>query len=465
MEHVESAPAFVAAPVTARPTPPLVDGPPLIGNALAMATDPNGFFLDCYRRHGPIFRIRLPGRVCTVLAGPEANKFMTGEGRTWLRSREFWDGLRDEFEVQKLLINTDGELHSRLRKIMKAGFARSSVQHRCQEMVAITDGVLARDWLPGETVPVVHAMQRMAADQLGLLCLSRAPGDDVEALRRFIKGVLEVRVVRSRPGFFLWDPRYRAARARAFALGNELVAHFRDPAHRPHAPTLVRDILDAADEDPDLFIGNELSMAIIGPYFAGLDTVANTTAAMVYAVLKHPEVHQRVLAEVDALFAAGPLSAEALGRLPTLHGAVMETLRMYPIAISAMRNATCDFQFNGYQVKEGDPLFIGVTVSHRMEEFYPEPQRFDVDRYGPDRREHRKPGAFAPFSLGEHTCLGAGLAEVQMMATMATLFHRLDLRLTPDDYTLKLKLSPTPGPEMAFKVRVAGRRHVGGAHA
>jgi cytochrome P450 len=157
-------------------------------------------------------------------------------------------------------------------------------------------------------------------------------------------------------------------------------------------------------------------------------------------------------------FAAGPLAEAGLRSMPALHGLVMETLRLYPIAILAMRYTNKTFTFAGCQVDADSPVYMATTVTHLMPEFFPEPEKFDITRYAPPRSEHRKPGAFAPFGLGPHTCLGAGMAEVQMMLTMATLLNRLDLELDPPDYTLKTIVNPAPGPEYGFKVRVIGRR-------
>ena len=71
-------------------------------------------------------------------------------------------------------------------------------------------------------------------------------------------------------------------------------------------------------------------------------------------------MHEQVLAEVDGVFAAGPVTPESLRNMRVLHGAVMETLRMYPIAVAAMRNATRDFEFAGHLVEKDEPLFIAI---------------------------------------------------------------------------------------------------------
>src|SRR3546814_1238865 len=96
-------------------------------------------------------------------------------------------------------------------------------------------------------------------------------------------------------------------------------------------------------ETPDVMPASDLIVSLTGPYVAGLDTVANTTAAITYTVLKHPEVLKRVHEEVDALFASGTIDEEdLLKRIPSLQGAIMETMRLYPIAVAQMRTATKD---------------------------------------------------------------------------------------------------------------------------
>jgi cytochrome P450 len=137
----------------------------------------------------------------------------------------------------------------------------------------------------------------------------------------------------------------------------------------------------------------------------------------------------------------------------------METMRLYPIAVAQMRTATRDFEFAGHQIRENELLFVATSVPHFMEEYFPQPEKFDIDRYQKPRAEHLQSGAYSPYGRGPHTCLGKTLAEVQMTLTLARLFHQLDLGLEPPGYVLQRKTLPTPGPSMKFKVRVKGRRH------
>ncbi|HLM42868.1 MAG TPA: cytochrome P450 [Myxococcaceae bacterium] len=451
-------------PLLKEPRP--VRGIPLIGNTLEMAKDPASFFVRCYREYGPVFRVKLLGTPYTVLAGAEAANFMnTREGRECLRSKEFWEGLVNEYGATRTLTGVDGELHNKLRTVMRHGYSKESLKGRYDEFIAITDQVLARDWHVGEKVPVLQAMQYIVTEQLGALLVGQSPREYVKDIRTTILYILNVLVTRQRPRFLLKDPRYKQAKARVEELGRKMIADYeasvatgtRDPAKR----NLVDDIMEAHKSDPELIPGNDLILNLTGPFVAGLDTVANTVSAFVYSVLKHPEVLERVKREADALFAQGSITEEDLKKIPSIDGAVMEAMRLYPIAVAQMRTATRDFEFQGHQIREGELLFVATSVPHFMEEYFPDPTKFDIDRYQRPRAEHLKPGVYSPYGRGPHTCLGKSLAEVQMSLTMARLFHKLDLALESPDYVLETKTAPTPGPSMKFSVVVRGERKPG----
>ena len=87
--------------------------------------------------------------------------------------------------------------------------------------------------------------------------------------------------------------------------------------------------------------------------------------------------------------------------------------------------------------------------------------RLRFQRYMPPRKEHRQGhGIFAPYTLGPHTCLGAGAAELQLMVTVGALLRAVRLELESPDYEIVTKLMPIPGPDPKFKIRVMEHRKV-----
>lgn len=445
------------------PRPPIVAGLPLIGSTLAMARDPAKFFYDSYRKYGPVFRVNVFGHVYTVIAGAEAANFMgTREGKECLRSREAWEPLAKEFGLTKLLGAEDGEMHAKLRGVMKQGFSKEAMKGRYNKVLDITKNVIDRDWKVGTKVPVVEHMQYMVVEQLGTLLTGTAPLDYVKDIRKTILYILNVLITRQRPEFYLWSPEYKRAKARMVELGRKMVADYR--ARKEPVPedqrTLIDDIMEAHQRDPELIPESDLANLMVAPYVAGLDTVANATSACLYTILKEPGVLQRMQAEVDALYDKGPVDeAEFMKALPYTNGVVMESMRLYPIAVAQIRVANKDFVFHGHQMLEGEMIYLGTSVPHFQDEHFPDAQKFDPLRYEKPRCEHMKSGVYSPYGRGAHTCLGKSQAEVILAMTMSKLVYHLDMELPSPDYVLKTKTAPTPGPAASFYVRVKGRRH------
>ena len=92
---------------------------------------------------------------------------------------------------------------------------------------------------------------------------------------------------------------------------------------------------------------------------------------------------------------------------------------MFPVVGLLPRDAAIDFEFAGHQIKKGDRLFLACTATHFDPALFPEPERFDLDRYAAPRSEHKTPAAYAPFGLGPHRCLGGNMGELQAMVVAA----------------------------------------------
>ena len=443
-----------SSPLSVPPSPP---GLPFAGHAFALAGDVGAFLTRQYRSFGPVFRVSAFGRRFTVLAGPQANLFVTRSGARHLRSQEAWSDFDAELGAGRSLVSMDGPEHTRMRSAHQSGYSRSLIQSRLGEVVAITRRQVA-DWPLDRSVPALAALQRIVTEQLGTLAAGVSPAECLDDVTVFVRTLLAARVTRQRPALLTWLPRFGRARWRVEQLCARVrAAH--DPARRSGVPRdLVDDLLALHAADPRFLPETDLVPALLGPFVAGLDTLGGTTAFMLYVLLTHPELLARMRAEVDALFDDGPVTAEALGRLDVTHRVALETLRLYPIAPALTRTVTNAFDFGGYTIPAGERVIVATTVSHHLSECFPQPACFDIDRYLPERREHRRPGAFAPFGVGPHVCLGAGFAEVAILATMATVVREVDLVLDPPGYRLRIDPVPTPHPDDRFGFRVTARR-------
>lgn len=439
---------------TSAPLPPMASGLPILGNALDLADDMLKFIVREYRKHGPIFRIRALNETYTVIAGAEANLFFARERGEHLRSKEFWAGLDKQMGANVSIISSDGEVHSELRQIAKRGYSRSLYESHFADVIDITRRKID-EWPIGESRAVFPWIQSVVIEQLGKVIVGTAPGDYGKDIYNFIRTTLLVLITRQRPGILLQMPSYKHAYRRSMELSEKIIAYHK--AHPPvdREPNLIDDLLIAAAEGRILTEADLVPMAL-GPYIAGLDTSSSTTSFLLYVIYKYPELLSSILGETGQLFSTEIPSPNGLRQMDVMHRTTIEALRRYPVAPVTQRTVISPFEFGGYRVDAGERLFIGTAVSHFDEKYHPDPYRFDIDRYLPTRNEHRLPGAYAPYGMGTHTCLGAGLAEAQIMLTAACLLHFGRFEMDPAGYDLKIRPLPTNAPASSFKLKRVG---------
>jgi cytochrome P450 len=437
------------------PLPPLMLPKPLPPALLAQVGHIAAFFLDSYQRMGPIFRFSRAGQDYTVIAGPEANQFIARESKNHFTAEEYRRDQNIELGIEKTLVSLNGEEHTQWRKLQTRGHSRSALNAHYPALIASTRQ-LASQWVHGPVI-VRDVMPRLIAAQLGIGVLNYPIGDYFDDVLLFVRTVVTETVARIRPRSMLDSPVYLRAKARSLNLADQVIAAHRNGLTNGREADVVDDLLAALAENPDLMSEQELRITVLGGYIGGLDTVAYTCSFMLYALLKNPELLARVQAEVDAAFAEGIPAPPMLKNMENLHHAAMETLRLYSVSPAIQGTVSRPFEFAGYRVDEGQNLIIAAAVPHFLPQYFLDPFKFDVDRYADPRNEHRQTGVYAPFGLGEHICLGAGMAEVLIMLTMATILHTVNLTMEPADYQLNIELRPSPSPDANFRVRALPR--------
>jgi cytochrome P450 len=281
------------------------------------------------------------------------------------------------------------------------------------------------------------------------------------AILRYTNAVVVNLSLRRLPRWILrlQGPSFRRDRRIAFAFARRLVEEHDD--RDGSAGDFVDAVKAAARDHPEWFSEGDVRSAGLLPFFAGVDTVGQTTVFILYELLRHPSLLERVRREADLLFADGRPTATALREAPDLNGAVNEALRLHPVAFAMPRTAARDFTFAGRTVARQQSVLVFTSACHFDGSFFPDPERFDIDRHRPPRNEHRRPDVFAPYGRGPHQCLGAGLAGVQMAATVATLLHHVDLELAELGRVHPHVLRPSLSLGPDFRLRLVGWRHRG----
>jgi sterol 14-demethylase len=178
------------------------------------------------------------------------------------------------------------------------------------------------------------------------------------------------------------------------------------------------------------YSADQLTGMFIAMMFAGHHTTSGTAAWTLIELLRHSGPLGRVVAELDALYADGrAVSYQALREIPELECALKEALRLHPPLIILMRRVRRDFHYKGWRVEAGKTLAVSPALSNRLPEHFPDPERFDPDRYRPPREEDRQGFAWIPFGAGRHRCVGAAFAMMQLKAILSVLLRGFELEL------------------------------------
>ncbi|MCY3691544.1 MAG: cytochrome P450 [Chloroflexi bacterium] len=435
---------------------------PIIGHVLQFRKTINGFLTEQYRNLGPVFEVSLLGKKWLVLAGPEANRFLMREGRDCLHNDHVaWQGFAQQFGGTRALAGMDGPEHVRLRRLMRDGYSRGQLVKDLPQAVAIIENEM-RQWPENRPVSVYPSVQRMVVDQLGTLMSGISPKEHMEDILTFIHALEMVYLARMYPRFMAHTPKVRRARRRIEELFERVLAAHEPALRTEEIPNLSDSLIEMRRLAPDFITDKNLFVDSMGPFMAGADTASSATSFMLYSLLKHPDTLEQVREEADQLFAQDAPTAAGVNNMPVTQRAIQETLRLHTIVPVMVRTVANSFEFAGYWIPAGTSVWVAMPVSHHLPELYPNPERFDIDRFLPERREHGQPGAYTPFGFGPHSCLGQGAAQAQMTLIIATILHRAEIVLDPPDYQMKLDSIPVPSPNRSFKIRLTRWRQKGG---
>jgi len=208
-------------------------------------------------------------------------------------------------------------------------------------------------------------------------------------------------------------------------------------------------LLDAEYKDGHGLSPHEITGILIAIMMAGHHTSAGTATWTILELIRNPECLERARAEVDAVFAEeGELTYQALRQMRYLHDVIKEVLRLHPPLIFLFRKVLRPWSHGGHTVPAGSFLCASPAVSHRIGSVFPEPEKFDPDRYR--RGEDRNPFAWIAFGGGKHKCTGNAFGLLQLKAVAATLLHEWDFELAQpsgsyqDDYEQATVLPKNP---------------------
>jgi len=441
-----------------RPLPELKLTDALRSKAFRLGNSPV-FFAEQSERLGPVFRFKVPGKNVVVFAGAEMNRWVNRRGRYYLRTRDYLSQFETVWGVARSIASMDGADHLRMRKAMRAGNSRHVVLDRLSDIFALGRTSIA-DWGVGNVVPGELSAQRLMGVQISQLACSVDCHEVVDDLLIYQNRALMTHIQGIVPKIMLRTPRMLRARRKILELFAEIHSSHTRGQRVGKRRDLIDDMLEFHQSDPQFLPETDIVFVFVAPLIAG-HYMGSAISFALYELLKNPDIREQVTAEADALFANGDPTGKDFRReaVDVSHRFIMETMRLHPVIPLQLRKAMNTIDIDGMEIPAGTTIYVCHTASHYNEENFKDARKFDIDRYLPDRAEHRTPGAFAPFGLGTHLCLGARFTELHLMANLLLIAHHLDFEMIPSDYQLKLSALPKLSPDKHFKFRVVRQRH------
>lgn len=193
---------------------------------------------------------------------------------------------------------------------------------------------------------------------------------------------------------------------------------------------------------------------------AGHETTSGALSFALYYLTRDPQALARAQAEVDALWGKADDPEPAFSDIPKLRyvrAALDEALRLWPTAPGYLRAARSDTVLGGrYRMNQGDWVGVLLPLLHRDPLVWPDPDRFDPDRFAPGQAKKRPAHAYKPFGTGQRACIGRQFALHEAVLALGLILHRYHL-IRLDDYRLQIAESLTLKPR-GFELRPR-RRH------
>lgn len=409
---------------------------PVLGHMLEFGKNPFGYMMKLRNKLGEIGEFRMFHQKMVLMTGPEANE-------AFFRAP---DAQLDQSQAYKIMTPIFGK-----------GVVFDAPPHKKDQQLKMLMPVLRDKPMRGYAQVIVGEVEQMIADwgdngEIDLLefmkeltiytsshCLL---GDEFryELNEEFAKIYHDLEKGVNPLAFvfpYLPLPVFRR-RDKARVRLQELVTGI--IAKRAQKPEKSEDafqlLIDASYDDGSRLSAHEITGMLIGTIFAGHHTTAGTAAWTLLELARRPEQLELVLNELDAHFGAdGEATFQSLREIPALENVIKEVLRLHPPLIFLIRKVMQDFHFKDYTVKAGKYVCASPRVSHRIADVFPDPEKFDPDRYSEARQEDAAPFSWIAFGGGKHKCSGNAFAMLQLKAIFSILLRRYTFELIADKNT------------------------------
>lgn len=424
-------------------------GLPLIGE---IQRDLLGFYRRLQRDYGDAVFLQLgPYRDFSFFHPDQIREVLIEKAKSFVRFERPLQVLR-QWNGDGVLI-TEGETWLRHRRILQPAFHVRRFDAYAQAVVEATETQFTTVSKPSATLDFEVAMTELTTSVICRTMFGSDFGEGLADLRRAVKVLSKVAVEEMFQPFTWpdWLPlRGKADKRWAMALIDRTVRGFiqQRRAAGGDAGDLLSMLLLAADEDGDgrRLTDEQARDQCVTILLAGHDTTAAGLTWLGWVLATHPDIAERLAAEVDRVLGGRPPTFADLPQLGAVERAVKESLRLYPPAIAVFaRKAVQDVEIGGWTVPRNSVVRLMTYITHHDPRWFPDPERFDPDRFLPERFANVPACAYVPFGAGPRVCLGQSFAMMEMTLISTLLLQRFRLTPAPGQTT------PALDPSMSLR--------------
>lgn len=359
------------------------------------------------------------------------------------------------------LLTSEGDFHRRQRRLSQPAFHRERIAGYAAVIVHLGARLRER-WQDGQSLDVEREMMKLMLGIVGKTLFDA----DVEAETEEIGAAMaEIRDLFEMPGLphsRLLEEQPLAPAARRFQNARDRldsiiygIIEERRRSDLDHGD-LISMLLFAEDEDGSRMSSEQVRDEAMTLFLAGHDTTTNALAWAWYLLAQNPEAEAKLHDELDAVLDGRLPSIENFPRLKYTEMVFNEVLRLYPPAWRIGRRAIADYEVGGHLIPAGSLVLLSQYVMHRDSRYFPDPSRFDPERWMTTAREARPQFSYFPFGGGARRCIGEGFARTAGILLLATLAGAWRLRLVSEhDVEMQpiLTLRPKHGIRMTVQRR------------
>ncbi|MGW3539756.1 cytochrome P450 [Nocardia niigatensis] len=404
---------------------------PLLGHAGAFQRDP-ARFLAALSRHGDLVRIRMGPMRVLVVCHPALLDEMLVRDKIFDRTGPLFQRARDV--VGNGVATCPHAEHRRQRRLVQPAFHKS----RMPGYAEIASRQIAEHmgaWRDGHPMNVIAELNRLTcavvartlfSTELEATELARVVADIQTVLDGLTRSAMTPPAVENFP--IVGIRAFLCARDRLRQGTLRLVSDYRRVGG--DRGDLISMLLLAGDIEDGRLSDEEICDQILTFTMAGTETLANTLAWALHLLGQHPEVERRLHAEVDAVLDGRVATFADLDRLEYTGRVIAETLRLHSPAFLFLRRVSTDTELGGTPIPEGATVLWSPHTIHYRRDLYPDPERFDPDRWSGDMRKTLPRSSYVPFGGGPRKCVGEHFALTEGTMALASIVARWRLRPT-----------------------------------